>query len=154
MEQCIRNIQGEVISSSEFNAIKASARMLVNIHLVPLARPADPAAKTMSKTKMYYKRYFLQNYKDVLDKLEVEEPLLALCAGSWKADHIVMNCLQAIVDHKRNDRKRRGGEESASDEEPEVIDEPVAKRQKTGTSGELGRRKKKSAEKGMLPPCM
>src|SRR6267378_376129 len=101
MEQCIRTTEGEVINASEYNAIKASARMLVNFHLVPLARPADPAAKTITKTKMYYKKYFIQNYKDVLDKLETQEPLLGLCAGSWKANHIVMNCLQAIVDHER-----------------------------------------------------
>ena len=125
--------------------------MLVNFHLVPLARPADPAAKTITKTKMYYKKYFIQNYKDVLDKLETQEPLLGLCAGSWKANHIVMNCLQAIVDHERNEKKQCGGQESASDDE--AVNEPVAKRQRTGTSGELGNRSRKNkshAEKGLL----
>ena len=62
MEKCIRNSQGEPISTSEYNAIKTTAQMLVNVHLVTLGTPADPAARAKTKTKTYYKKYFLQNF--------------------------------------------------------------------------------------------
>ena len=121
MEKCIRNSQGEVISAFEYNAIKTTARMLVNIHLVPLGRPADPAARTKTKTKTYYKKYFLQNFRDVLDKIEAQEPLLTLCSARWKAEHIISNCLTAIVDaEKAAKKKTAGGEGQESDDEESV----------------------------------
>ena len=65
MEKCVRNTQGEIISTSEYNAIKATAQMLVNIHLVTLGTPTDPAMRVKMKMKTYYKKYFLQNFKDI-----------------------------------------------------------------------------------------
>src|ERR1700679_145454 len=120
MEKCIRNSQGETISTSEYNAIKTTARMLVNVHLVPLGTPADPSARTKTKTKTYYKRYYLQNFKDVLDKLEAEEPLLTLCSARWKAEHIIANCLTAIVETEKAAKKKgatRGGLDPQTDDE-------------------------------------
>lgn len=150
MEKCVRNSQGETISTSEYNAIKTTARMLVNIHLVPLGSPADPAARTKTKTKTYYKKYFLQNYKDVLDKLEAQEPLLTLCAARWKAEHIIANCLTAIVDTKKAAKKKdatRGDVESDGDG---LLDAQSTKRQRTNTTeGEpVGSRKKKRRSHG------
>jgi len=81
MEKCIHNSEGKPISTSEYNAIKATAQMLVNIHLVLLRTPADPAARGKTKTRTYYKKYFLQNFKDILVKLEAQEPILTLCAA-------------------------------------------------------------------------
>ena len=155
MEKCVRNSQGETISTSEFNAIKTTAQMLVNIHLVPLGTPADPAAKTMTKTKKYYKRYFLQNFKDVLDKLEAQEPLLALCAARWKAEHILANCLTAIVDAEKAAKKKDGGEAlDHSDDEVSVV--PSTKRQRKKTAEEefgAGSKKKQKRNKGVNRTC-
>jgi hypothetical protein len=134
MEKCVRNSQGETISASEFNAIKTTARMLVNIHLVPLGTPADPAAKMMTKTRKYYKKYFLQNFKDVLDKLEAQEPLLALCAARWKAEHILANCLTAIVDAEKAAKKKDAGGGLESDDGVSVA--PSTKRQRKKTAEE------------------
>jgi len=128
MEKCVRNSQGETISTSEFNAIKTTAHMLINIHLVPLGTLAAPAAKMMMKMKKYYKKYFLQNFKDVLDKLEVQEPLLALCAACWKAEHILANCLTEIVDAEKAAKKKDAGGGLDSDDGESVA--PSKKRQR------------------------
>jgi hypothetical protein len=148
MEKCIRNSTGETISSSEYNAIKTTARMLVNIHLVPLGTPADPAARAKTKTKTYYKKYFLQNYKDVLDKLEAQEPVLTLCAARWKAEHIISNCLTAIVDTEKAAKKKDAAREGLeSDDEELDAKSATSKRQRTKTTeGEL--RKKKRQNRG------
>ena len=147
MEKCIRNSEGNTISTSEYNAIKATARMLVNIHLVPLGTPADPAARGKTKTRTYYKKYFLQNFKDVLDKLEAQEPLLTLCAARWKAEHIVANCLTAIVDAEKAAKKKDGGDGLESNDG--VLNIQSTKRQRTNTvEEELGLRKKKKRDRG------
>jgi hypothetical protein len=153
MEKCIRNSQGETISTSVYNAIKTTARMLVNIHLVPLGTPADPAARAKTKTKTYYKKYFLQNFKDVLDKLEAQEPLLTLCAARWKAEHIIANCLTAIVDADKAAKKK----DATTGREPEGLvesddgglDAQSAKRQrKNADEGAPGLKKKKRRSRG------
>jgi hypothetical protein len=143
MEKCVRNSQGKTISTSEYNAIKATARMLVNIHLVPLGTPADPAARAKTKTKSYYKKYFLQNFKDVMNKLEVQEPVLTLCAARWKAEHIIANCLMAIVDAEKAAKKKDTAREGLESDD-EGLDTQSAKRQQTKRAeGELESRKKK-----------
>ena len=147
MEKCVRNSKGETVSTSEFNAIKATARMLVNIHLVPLGTPADPAAKLMTKTRRYYKKYFLQNFKDVLDKLEAQEPLLTLCAAHWKAEHIVANCLTAIVDAEKAAKKKDTAGDLSSDDGLSTV-APSAKRQRKKTAEEeLGAESKKKRKR-------
>jgi hypothetical protein len=147
MEKCVRNNQGETISTSEYNAIKTTARMLVNIHLVPLGTPADPAAKTKTKTKTYYKKYFLQNFKDVLDKLEAQEPVLTLCAARWKAEHIIANCLTAIVDCEKAAKKKDAAARGEESDDDGLLDAQPAKRQRTNER-ELGSRKKKRRSRG------
>lgn len=149
MEKCIRNSQGEPVSTSVYNAIKATARMLVNVHLVPLGTPADPAARTKTKTKTYYKKYFLQNFRDVLDKLEAQEPLLTLCASRWKAEHIIANCLTAIVDNAKS-AKKKSVEEEGQESDDEKLDAQSAKRQRTksGASEREGSKKKKRRNRG------
>ena len=130
MEKCIRNTQGEIISTSKYNAIKATARMLVNIHLVTLGTPTDPAARVKTKTKTYYKKYFLQNFKDILDKLETQEPLLTLCAARWKAKHVIANCLTAIVDTGKLAKKKVSAREDLEPDSDEELEDPqLAKRQ-------------------------
>jgi hypothetical protein len=143
MEKCIRNTQGESISTSEYNAIKTTARMLVNIHLVPLGTPADPAARAKTKTRTYYKKYFFQNFKNVLDKLEDQEPILTLCATRWKAEHIVANCLTAIVDAEKATKKKDHAGEADDSDEPEVSSVQLTKRQRTKGASESGSKKKK-----------
>ena len=152
MEKCVRNSQGEAISTSEYNAIKTTARMLVNVHLVPLGTPADPAARAKTKTKTYYKKYFYQNFKDVLDKLEAQEPVLTLCAGRWKAEHIIANCLTAIVDNEKAAKKKDATRESLESDD-EGLDEgldaqsakpPKRQRKKSAEREELGSKRKKT----------
>ena len=146
MEKCIRNGEGKPISTSEYNAIKTTARMLVNILLVPLGTPADPAARGKTKTRTYYKKYFLQNYKDILDKLETQEPILALCAARWKAEHIIANCLTAIVDAEKATKKKDGRDGLESEDVLNV--QPTKCQRANAVEGKLAPRKKKKQDHG------
>lgn len=118
MEKCIRDEDGTEVSPSEWRAIKKSANLLVNTYLKTLQAPADPSAKTRSKTKTYYAKYFPQIWSDVLEKLERQEPLVRLCAAHWKADHIIGNCLQAIIEDDRK-KKRNIDAQPADDSDSE-----------------------------------
>ncbi len=145
MEKCIRNAQGETVSTSEYNAIKTTAWMLVNIHLVPLGTLADPTASAKTKTRTYYKKY-LQNYKNVLDKLKAQESILTFCAAHWKAKHIIANCLMAIVDTEKSTKKKDARE--VESDEPEASSARSTKRQRTKGESEPGSRKKKKKNCG------
>ena len=54
-----------------------------------LPPPKDPRAKTMPKSKMYYKEFHYELYSAVISKLEAQFPILTLCSDSWKADHVL-----------------------------------------------------------------
>lgn len=108
MDRCIRNQDGSEISRGEYRAIKTSARRLVNKHLTPLKEPSDLAAKNRSKTKSYYQKHHAKPWDETVRNLEENQPLVALCASHWKADHLLGNCLQAIVD---DTKKKEGNNE-------------------------------------------
>lgn len=141
MDRCIRHTNGQEISAAEYRSIKTSVRMLVNIHLATLALPSDPAAKNQPKTKSYYKKYYPQNWRDVLAKVEEQEPLVALCAAHWKADHIVGNCLRAIADAEKLARRKGGF--SDDDEEISTETQPENPKKRRDNVTEESRRKKK-----------
>lgn len=105
---------------------------------------------------MYYSKYYPQVWSDVLEKLEKNEPLLRLCAAHWKAEHIISNCLQAIIEGDRKERKKAGAAQPTNDSdfeddhedvdmEPEV--QPKGRKRAPEESLEHADRKKKTKVK-------
>jgi hypothetical protein len=92
MEHAIRHPDGTMISSSEWSAIKATARM-VKSDLLSLPPSRDRRAKDRQKTKTYFRTYHPREWESALDKMETQQPLLALCSAHWKADHVLGNTL-------------------------------------------------------------
>ncbi len=148
MERCIRDKDGNEVSSSVWRAIKKSAKMLVNIYLKTLKDPTDPLAKTKTKGKTYYSRFFPQIWNDVLSKLEQNEPLLRLCAAHWKADHIIGNCLQAIVEENRKNKKKASAQSTHND----ASDSEVEGREDIDLEPEVQARGRKRAPEELLEP--
>jgi hypothetical protein len=99
MEKCIRYADGRQVTASDYAAIKKHARHLIRTILNPmnLRAPNDPKAKTMAKSKLYYKEFHYNVYSAAIAKLEENFPILALCSGSWKADHVLTASLNTAL---------------------------------------------------------
>jgi hypothetical protein len=92
MEQAIRHEDGTMISLGEWAAIKATARF-VKMELLALPDPRDRRAKGQKKTKIYFRSFYQTEWEAAIQKMESQQPLLALCAAHWKADHVLGNTL-------------------------------------------------------------
>jgi hypothetical protein len=114
MEQAIRHPDGTMITPGEWTAIKATARM-IRADLLALPPPRDKRAKDRPKTKTYYRSFFSKDWDAALEKMEQHQPLLALCAAHWKADHVLGNTLLA---------KSSASADDESDDEPMDADKP------------------------------
>lgn len=143
MEKCVRTQDGHEISAAEYRAVKTSARRFVNTHLTSLKEPSDPAARSRTKTKTYYQKYYPKSWSEAVDKLEESQPLVALCASHWKADHLIGNCLQAIVDEAK---KREGADERVEDE-PAKLKRP---REKQRSDAIPAKKKKQRTEDPLM----
>jgi len=93
MEKAIRHADGTMITGSEWSAIKATGRV-VKSELMALPPPNDRKARKMNKTKVYFRTYHPGRWNAALDKMEQQQPLLALCASHWKADLVLGTLLQ------------------------------------------------------------
>jgi hypothetical protein len=122
MASSLRHENGDVVAPSLYKAIRASGQVLVeNVLFKDL--PKDITYQNCRRTK----RFFMDNYKGTWDKVihqyETEQPLLRLCAGHWKAEHM----LGAILANNENKEckiataKVRSKMQQKKAEEDEVI---------------------------------
>jgi hypothetical protein len=116
MELCIRRNDGSIISTAEFSALQALVRRIVSVNLTPLAVPKDPAASSTQRTRKWYRKWYPQNYLEVLGRLEDGEPLLTLCGGSWKADQLVGRHLYWLAEQAKKEGRATGQKRAASNE--------------------------------------
>jgi hypothetical protein len=117
MEKCIRYADGRQVTTSDYTAIKKHARHLIRTLLNPknLRTPSDPKAKTMAKSKLYYKEFHYDVYSKAIAKLEENFPILALCSGSWKADHVLTASLTTSVAGEKTKLRQSYGVDEDSD---------------------------------------
>lgn len=108
MELCIRRDDGSVITSAEYSTLQGVVRRIIAVNLTPLSIPKDPAAASTQRTRRWYRKWYPQNYQELLTRLEEAEPLLALCAGSWKADQLVGRHLYWLAEQEKKGQKQAG----------------------------------------------
>jgi hypothetical protein len=105
MDRSVRHPDGTMLSDSEWSAIKSSARRIAN----ELSTLQDTSRQArMRRTKMYYRTHHAREWSKAILRLEAEQPLLKLCSSNWKADHVLGNCIQAILS-KESYAKTKGG---------------------------------------------
>jgi hypothetical protein len=121
MEQAIRHGDGRMITASEWAAIKASARM-VKVDLLSLPPPRDRHAKDHVKTKTFFRTYYYKEWEAALFKMESMQPLLALCAAHWKADHVLGNTLLVKSAKDSSDSDEPGNTSEHADKSPRSPD--------------------------------
>ena len=100
MEKCIRNADGTRIHKREWRAIMAAAGAIVDRQLRPLAPPKEGQGLA---PRTFYRKHCARAWFSAIATLEVEQPILGLCAGHWKAEHT----LGQILDNKRSGDARR-----------------------------------------------
>jgi hypothetical protein len=84
MEKCIRHPNGRPIVRYEWRRIMTSAKQVIQEVLRPLT-PAD----TPLNTRTFYKSMHPDAWQSAVVGLEAKEPLVALCAFHWKAEHVL-----------------------------------------------------------------
>jgi hypothetical protein len=105
MEKCIRNEDGSAINLDQWRSIKQTARTIAQTDLLSL--PVSKKAKTIPRTKVYYKQNHIKAWWDAIHQLEERQPLLRLCAANWKADHVLGATLLARASEARQKLKKQ-----------------------------------------------
>ena len=86
---CIRHEDGTLITTAEYNAIKASGHNIISNHLTNLPEPQDKLAKGKPHSKTWYTSWYRKEWLTARLNFEVQQPLLQLCSLHWKAEHIL-----------------------------------------------------------------
>ena len=86
------------------------------------------------KTKTYFTRYYLKQWNNVVLKLEEQEPLLALCAAHWKAEHVLNTILTGTSESNQKASMRR---DNASNLEDPAIPLPTSPSKMNTSSSKL-----------------
>lgn len=96
MDKAIRHADGRMISTKEWNTIKASTRS-IKFELLQLQAPRSRRGqKPQRKTKTYFRTFHPTEWKIAISKLEDQHPLLTLCSSHWKAEHVLGASLLAV----------------------------------------------------------
>jgi hypothetical protein len=116
MDRAIRNEDGTEIEKAEWKNILETARIVVNKALLPLPIPSSLPPST-TRTRSLYRDHYLHKWEEAIEELEQLQPLLALCANHWKADH-TLRCVFNNMGSSESARKRKrvAGSEVLSDE--------------------------------------
>jgi len=130
MEKAVQHEDGTLINAGEWRAIKANARVIASRNLLPLPIPHNTPISMKKKTKTYFTRYYVKQWNDAVLKLEEQEPLLALYAAHWKAEHVLNTILTGTSESNQKASTRR---DNASDLEDPAVPLPASP-SKTNTS--------------------
>jgi len=130
MEKAVQHEDGMLINAGEWHAIKVNVRVIASRDLLPLPIPCNTPISMKKKTKTYFTRYYLKQWNDAVLKLEEQEPLLALCAAHWKAEHVLNTILTGTSESNQKASMRR---DDTSDLEDTAIPPPTSP-SKTNTS--------------------
>ncbi|KAH9913635.1 hypothetical protein B0H21DRAFT_828475 [Amylocystis lapponica] len=105
MHKAIRRTDGTLLTSAEYNHIQSSARQLT-AGLLMLPLPKNVTSRKDQKIKLtrtHFRLYHRDKWLKAIHELERRHPVVALCSGHWKAEHI----LGALLLSKRSSSKRR-----------------------------------------------
>lgn len=109
MASVIRHADGSAIYKGEYQMIKASTQV-VAAELLRLPIPTQHA--TTRRTISYFSKYHFQELENALVKLEQLQPLLALCAGHWKASHMLANSLTSAATSSQSSKTQAHSSEA------------------------------------------
>ena len=103
---CIRHEDGMLITTAEYNAVKASGHNIISDHLTNLPEPWDKLAKGKPHSKMWYTSWYQKEWLATRLNFKVQQPLLRLCSSHWKAEHILSGLLLSDSQSMKMKRKQ------------------------------------------------
>ncbi|KAI0044239.1 hypothetical protein FA95DRAFT_1625999 [Auriscalpium vulgare] len=112
MRHCIRQADGRLINDVTYRQIRTSAR-IVKADLTALPIAAGYHGKL--RHKAYYRTHHAKKWNDAIARLEVMQPLLALCGNHWKAEQVLGNSLRG-TDKKKKKTVSETDDEDDDDE--------------------------------------
>ena len=109
MEKALRHEDGTMISHAAWVLIKDTARRAIGTHLTKLH------AEKLSKK--YFRTHHTVAWSKAIAFLEVARPLVGLCAGHWKAEHVISTMLTAdrSTQTRAEKRARSGADEEGGE---------------------------------------
>lgn len=139
MELAIRNADGTMIGRGTYTSMKGSAQAIAR-NLLELPAPLTSDGNRRSKTKNYFTSFHSQEWNDAIAQLEEKEPLLALCAGHWKASHLVGQCLSAAAypSQQRSRTTQPSSKRHKKRHQSPSMDPPAPKKSRTNETDNEG----------------
>jgi hypothetical protein len=152
INRCIRHPDGSLATEAEWRNIKTSGQLICH-GLRQLPRPRDSRLKSQGnnivKSKTYFRTYHAAAWTEAIQKLERMQPLVALCAPNWKAEHVLNNTLLAAHDpidsHSSDDTPQ-------TDHTPQSDHAPSSSRSSKKKEKDKRKKMKKKADNAMIPP--
>ena len=122
MKKALRTADGEVLSRGSFKAVSKSGRLVAN-RLRQKAEEKFPDF-TKNMTRSFFESAMTIEWRSALAEFEQEQPILQLCAGSWKAEQMLLNILRSMGGKNKrkkdgNRERRNNNSDSESDSESE-----------------------------------
>jgi len=142
MDRAIRHENGTMISLSEWNAIKGSARM-IRYELQKLPVSDRRGAPKKRRGKVYYRSHHPKEWAEAIAKLERLQPLLMLCTSNWKANQVLGNALLAVPNGTTDDSSNESSVPSGAESSPR---RNKGKGKKKKRNREMGKNKKNAHE--------
>jgi hypothetical protein len=145
MQSVIRRENGELIDTGLYMAIRASGHDIIKDELFsPLSR--DKSSQNRPRTMKFFKDTCRDAWNKAIRLYEEEQPLLMLCSGHWKAEHMLQSILTNIqakdtrtknkskhaTSQTKGKAKARGGEHGH--EKSPLTSYTSGKRARTGSS--------------------
>ena len=127
MASAIRHGDGKLIDTNLYKAIRATGKALIE-NVLFKAIPKDRTSQNRPRTKTLFMDIYRDTWNMVVNQYEVEQPLLSLCSGHWKSEHMLSSILMSIENKKRNQAKKtkangkskaQGYSSSSADEDSE-----------------------------------
>ncbi|TEB22202.1 hypothetical protein FA13DRAFT_1921024 [Coprinellus micaceus] len=110
MTSALRTRTGDLITERKYSDIKADVASLctANLHTLPDIDNSKGRKAAGPRTRIWYACWYREELMRVVDELERMHPILALCSGHWKAEHLISNHLNSsnTVTKRRNEPKR------------------------------------------------
>lgn len=152
MDKALRTSDGDIISEAHWKAIKQSARSAIGTFLSHI--------KAEKPSKRYFRNHHTAAWNKAINHLEISRPIVALCAGHWKAEHVINSVLTSDRSSASRSRKRKpvdsdegekfqldGDNDGDEDNDEDNDDKPVVRKKRaTGALTEHPTKKLKTQQ--------
>ncbi|KAJ3533809.1 hypothetical protein NMY22_g7185 [Coprinellus aureogranulatus] len=120
-----RTEAGKMITDEKFKTIKSDVAAVcsANLQSLPDIDKSKGPKAAGPRTRLWYALWYRQELANVIAELERMHPILALCGGHWKVEHLMSNFLNSgnvptkrrnYTDHLPNRRRRAAAEKHKS----------------------------------------